>query len=299
MVSLDKELKNGDIVEIITQKNGRPSLDWLNFVKTAGARNRIRQWYKRSHLEENIARGREMLEKALGKNGLEALLKSEQMQAVAERCNYQRVEDLLAGLGFGGVTLNTVVNRIGDANKAKEPVANASASSQIANLLVSSAPRADGKTSQGCPIAGVEGLLHHLAGCCNPIPGEAIMGVVTRMRGISIHQQGCPNLDRVEGDRLIPVSWNATNSETKRAPTYTVQVQIEALDRVGVLKDILLHLSEHGINVRNAKVNTGVGKPALIDLGMDICNVQQFERICTQIKKMSDILNIRRLGQME
>ncbi|MBO1346709.1 MAG: bifunctional (p)ppGpp synthetase/guanosine-3',5'-bis(diphosphate) 3'-pyrophosphohydrolase [Hormoscilla sp. GUM202] len=299
MVSLDTELKNGDIVEIITQKNSHPSLDWLNFVKTTGARNRIRQWYKRSHQEENIARGREMLEKELGKKGLEALLKSEQMQAVAERCNYQRVEDLLAGLGYGEVTLNTVVNRIGDGNKAKEPVENLSTESKIFNLLTSSPPQQDAKSSHACPIAGVEGLLHHLAGCCNPIPGEAIMGVVTRMRGISIHKQGCPNLDQIEGGRLIPVSWKATNSETRRALTYTVQVQIEAIDRVGVLKDILSHLSEHGINVRNAQVNTNRGKPATIDLGMDICNLGQFERICNQIKKMSDILNIRRLGQME
>ncbi|MGK7900521.1 MAG: bifunctional (p)ppGpp synthetase/guanosine-3',5'-bis(diphosphate) 3'-pyrophosphohydrolase [Hormoscilla sp.] len=299
MVSLYTVLKNGDIVEIITQKNSHPSLDWLNFVKTAGARNRIRQWYKRSHQEENIARGREMLEKALGKNGLEALLKSEQMQAVAERCNYQRVEDLLAGLGFGGVTLNTVVNRIADANKAKEPVENLSRESEIANLLVSSPPQQDGKNTRGCPIAGVEGLLHHLAGCCNPIPGEAIIGVVTRMRGISIHQQGCPNVDRVPGERLIPVSWNATNGETKRAPTYTVQVQIDVIDRVGVLKDILLHLSEHGVNVRNVQVSTSMGKPAIIYLGMDICNLQQFERICSRIKKMSDILNIRRIGKLE
>lgn len=297
MVTLDKVLKNGDIVEIITQKNSHPNLDWLNFVKTAGARNRIRQWYKRSHFEENIARGRGLLEKELGKNGLEAMLKSEQMQAVAARCNYHRVEDLLAGLGYGEVTLNTVVNRLRDANKAQEQVENVSEESLISNILVS--PQQDTKSSQACPIAGVEGLLHHLAGCCNPIPGEAIIGVVTRMRGITIHQQGCPNVDRVEGERLIPVNWNATNSETRRAPTYTVQVQIEALDRVGVLKDILLHLSEHGINVRNAQVNTGADKPATIDLGMDICNKQQFERLCTQIKKMSDILNIRRLGQME
>lgn len=299
MVSLDTELKNGDIVEIITQKNSHPSLDWLNFAKTAGARNRIRQWYKRSHQEENIARGREMLEKKLGKNGLEALLKSEQMQAVAERCNYHRVEDLLAGLGYGEVTLNTVVNRIGEANKAKEPVSTAAPESEIANLLLSSPPQQDAKSSHACPIAGVEGLLYHLAGCCNPIPGEAIIGVVTRMRGITIHQQGCPNVDRIEGDRLIPVSWKGANSETKRAPTYTVQVQIEAIDRVGVLKDILSHLTDHCINVRNAQVNTGAGKPAIIDLGMDICNLQQFERICNQIKKMSDILHIRRLGPIE
>ncbi|MEQ8960041.1 MAG: TGS domain-containing protein, partial [Coleofasciculus sp. C2-GNP5-27] len=119
---LDTPLKNGDIVEIITQKNSHPSLDWLNFVVTPSARNRIRQWYKRSHRDENVARGRELLEKELGKNGFESLLKSEPMQSVAERCNYQNAEDLLAALGYGEVTLNLVVNRLRDAVKATQPL---------------------------------------------------------------------------------------------------------------------------------------------------------------------------------
>jgi GTP diphosphokinase / guanosine-3',5'-bis(diphosphate) 3'-diphosphatase len=118
---LDTPLQNGDIVEIITNKSSHPSLDWLNFVVTNNARNKIRQWYKRSHREENLARGRELLEKELGKSGLEALLKSEPMQAVAEKCNYQNVEDLLAALGYGEITLNQVVNRLRDLVKSQQP----------------------------------------------------------------------------------------------------------------------------------------------------------------------------------
>ncbi|MEQ8537453.1 MAG: bifunctional (p)ppGpp synthetase/guanosine-3',5'-bis(diphosphate) 3'-pyrophosphohydrolase [Coleofasciculus sp. D1-CHI-01] len=296
---LDTPLKNGDIVEIITQKNSHPSLDWLNFVVTPSARNRIRQWYKRSHRDENVARGRELLEKELGKNGFESLLKSEPMQSVAERCNYQNAEDLLAALGYGEVTLNLVVNRLRDAVKATQPL---ETEPEEIEDLVPSLPTAketsDQWTIKGEPIAGVEGLMHRIAGCCNPVPGEPILGVVTRLRGISIHRQGCPNVENIEGDRLVPVNWNPTDQESGRPQTYPVNIQIEVLDRVGVLKDILSRLSDHHINVRKAQVKTQDGKPALIDLCIDIRDYGQLQQSFAQIKKMSDILNLRRISDI-
>ncbi|HEY9809312.1 MAG TPA: bifunctional (p)ppGpp synthetase/guanosine-3',5'-bis(diphosphate) 3'-pyrophosphohydrolase [Halomicronema sp.] len=300
MVTLDTVLKNGDIVEILTQKNGHPSLDWLNFVVSAGARNRIRQWYKRSHRDENIARGRELLEKALGKSSFESLCKSEPMQALAQRCNYHSVEDLLAGLGYGEVTLNLVVNRLRDAVKGKQPIATdveiLPPSTVSQKALRESVPAF--RTNKS-PIIGVEGLLHHLAGCCHPIPGEPIMGIVTRSsRGISIHRQSCRNLETVDADRLVPVSWN-TASETQRPQTYPIDVQIEALDRVGVLNDILSRLKDDNINVRSAMVKTYPGLPALINLCIDVRDLTQLERTFSQIKKMSDILNIRRVNESE
>lgn len=295
---LNESLKNGDIVEIITQKNSHPSLDWLNFVVTPSARNRIRQWYKRSRREENIERGRELLEKEVGKKGFEALLKSEPMQGVAERCNYHGVEDLLAALGYGEVTLNLVVNRLREAVKAKQPIE----FEQKEETLLPSTPSAKVPASRGNksePIAGVEGLLHHIAGCCNPIPGEPIIGVVTRLRGISIHRQGCSNVENVPGDRLVPVGWNPTDDNTGCAQTYPVNLQIEVIDRVGVFKDILSRLSDQNINVCKAQVRTQEGKPAIIDLCIDIRDHQQLERSIAQIRKMSDILNIRRISQVE
>jgi GTP pyrophosphokinase len=303
MVTLDTPLKNGDIVEIITQKNSHPSLDWLNFTVTPGAKNRIRQWYKRSHRDANILRGRELLEKELGKRGLEALLKSEPMQATAERCNYQTADDLLAALGYGEVTLNLVVNRLREAIKARQPIAPVVKEENINTLLhptttiIPAQPISRTKTS---PIAGVEGLLYNLAGCCNPVPGEPIIGVVTlgSSRGISIHRQGCSNTENVPGERLIPVSWNATDSHA-RPQTYPVQIQIEVIDRVGVLKDILSRLSDYNINVRSAQVKTIPGQTAAISLGIDIVDHQQLERIFTQIRKMSDILQLRRVSQVD
>ncbi|WP_017714897.1 RelA/SpoT family protein [Kamptonema formosum] len=296
MVPLDTTLKNGDMVEILTQKNSHPSLDWLNFVETTGARNRIRQWYRRSHRDENIARGRDMLEKELGKNGFEALLKSEPMQAVALRSNYHSVEELLAALGYGEVTLNQVVNRLRDTIKEKQPplpVVETPPPPAPPSRTVREVPA--GKS----PIAGVEGMLYHTAGCCKPLPGEPIIGAVTRgSRGISIHRQGCANLEHVPGDRLVPVSWNPTD-DSRRPQTYPIDVQIEAIDRVGVLNDILSRLKDDNINVRSAQVRTYPGQPALIDLCIDIRDREQLERTFCQIRNMSDILNLRRLHQVE
>ena len=291
---LDRPLENGDIVEIITQNNSHPSLDWLNFVVTPTARNRIRQWYKRSHREENVIRGKSLLEKELGKKGFDALLKSEQMQATAQRCNYQTVEDLLAAVGYGEVTLKQVVNRLRDVTKELQPVEEIEPEEEIFADISERAPEPN--TGSKYPIAGVEGLLYHLAGCCKPLPGESIIGVVTRSsRGISIHRQGCHNLNGVPGERLIPVSWNRSDEEG-RPITYPVDIQIEAIDRVGVLKDILTRLSDQNINVRNAGVKTGKNKPALISLSIDIRDRQQFEYILNKVKSMSDILNIRRVS---
>ena len=301
IVTLDTPLQNGDIVEIITQKNSHPSLDWLNFVVTPGARNRIRQWYKRSHRDENVARGREMLEKELGKPGFEALLKSDPMQIAAERCNYQTVDDVLAGLGYGEVTLNLVVNRLREAIKAAQPIPTAEETDEdIQETLRIASSTKKPATHDDSPIAGIEGLLYHLAGCCNPLPGEPITGVVTLgSRGISIHRQGCKNVMDVPGDRLIPVSWNPQANVQSRPQTYPVQIQIEVIDRVGVLKDILSRLSDYHINVRSAQVKTFPGQTAIIDLGIDIRDREQLDRTLTQIRKMTDILNLHRTGQVD
>ncbi len=299
MVTLDTPLKNGDIVEILTQKNSHPSLDWLNFVVTASARNRIRQWYKRSNRDENITRGRDLLEKELGRNGFDALLKSDQAQVAAERCNYTTVDDLLAGLGYGEVTLNLVVNRLRETLKAQQPLESlslADADQFLAGAVTSPHQRPRALSSKA-PILGVEGLVYHIAGCCNPLPGEPILASVSLgSRGIAIHRQGCPNLEAVPGDRLIPVSWNSGEPANPRQ-TYPVEIKIEVIDRVGVLKDILSHLSDLQINVHKAQVKTFPGQTAEIDLGLDVRDHLHLEQTFSQLRKMTDVLNLRRISQ--
>jgi GTP pyrophosphokinase len=297
---VDRPLENGDIVEIITSKNSHPTLDWLNFVVTQTARNRIRQWYKRSHREENLLRGRGLLENELGKSGLESLLKSEPMQLVAQKSNYQNVEDLLAALGYGEVTCLQIVNRWRETIKSLQPIEKLepTVSLPASETLPTTRSQSSNKGSRS-PIAGIEGLVYHIARCCSPIPGESIIGAVTRgSKGIAIHRQGCPNVEDIPGERLVPVSWNVPDSNI-RPQTYLVDLQIEVIDRVGVLKDILAKLSDQNINVRKAGVKTGFGKPALISLSIDVIDREQLERTLLQIKKMSDTLNIRRKSQVE
>ena len=292
---LSKPLENGDIVEIVTQKNSHPSLDWLNFVVSPTARNRIRQWYKRSHRDENIARGKELLEKEMGKSGFDSLLKSEPMQIVSQRCNYHSVDDMLAALGYGEITQNHVVNRLRDVVKEQQPVETLETATEEDVEISNYIPDNRGQSKGDSPIVGVEGMLYHLAGCCKPLPGESIIGAVTlSSRGISIHRQGCQNVEKVPGERIIPVSWNKGTEESKPL-TYPVDIQIEAVDRVGVLKDILARLSDRGINIRNAGVKTSRNKPALISLSLDIRDRQQLEYIFQRIRSMSDTLNIRRV----
>jgi (p)ppGpp synthase/HD superfamily hydrolase len=265
----------------------------VNFVATASARNRIRQWYKRSRREENMARGRHLLERELGKTGLEALLKSERMQKVAERLNYATTEDLLAGLGFGETGIAAVVNKLHQDT----------AKSQSSEKPILALPRASltqakpsGKSSE-TPIHGVEGLVYHLAGCCKPLPGDPIIGVVTRSnRGISIHQHDCPNIADVEGDRLLPVSWNEF-AQTGRVQTYPVELQLEVIDRVGVLRDILARLTDSNINVSTAHVETAPGKPAVIHLRIDIAHKDQLTRTAVQLRQMADVLELRCVRQ--
>ncbi len=296
IVTLDTPLENGDIIEILTQKNSHPSLDWLNFVVTAGARNRIRHWYKRSNRDENITRGRDMLEKELGRNGFDALLKSAQAQLAAERCNYGTVEDLLAGLGYGEVTLNLVVNRLREAVKAQQPLESLSLENAD-KFLADAVTNRHRPVPSKDPILGIEGLVYHIAGCCTPLPGEPILGSVSLgSRGIAIHRQGCLNLESIPGDRLIPVSWNSTEPTNLRQ-TYPVEVKIKVIDRVGVLKDILSHLSDLQINVHKAQVKTFPGQTAEIDLGLDVRDHHHLDQTFSQLRKMTDVLNLRRLGQ--
>ncbi len=298
---LDTPLQNGDIVEIITSKNSHPSLDWLNFVVTPSARNRIRQWYKRSYREENISRGRSMLEKELGKAGFESLLKSERMQKVAERSNYQNVEDLLAAIGYGEITTHSVASKLREESLKEQQLEQNEATENLEEETVQTLPTTTSRqpkksTTSQSPIAGVEGLVYNRAGCCDPLPGEAIVGVVTRSKGITIHRQDCPNVENIESDRVIPVDWNPINANNgKRSATYTVDLEVEVIDRVGIFRDILARLSDQNINVSNASVKTGQNKPALINLSIEVKDHEQMEYSFKKIKQMTDVLSIRRL----
>jgi RelA/SpoT family (p)ppGpp synthetase len=290
-------LQNGDFVQVITAKTAQPSLDWLNFVATPTARNRIRQWYKRSHRAENIQRGSEMLERELGRDGFDALLNGEAMARVARRCNLVGTEDLLAALGFGGVTLHQVLNRLREEIRLATAAAAPAPSNEEVAAGVGVARQAQpvAPAPTGSPILGVEGLEYRLGGCCSPLPGEAIVGTVALgNHGITIHRQECANVAQVPVERRLPVRWNPGAEVQQRR--YPVRLRIEVLDRVGVLKDILTRLSDHRINVSDARVRTSAGRPARIDLRVELTSASQLRSTMDQIRSMADVLDIARTG---
>jgi len=294
LAPLATPLQNGDFVQVITTKNAHPSLDWLNFVATPTARNRIRAWYKKSHRDENIQRGTAMLERELGRDGFDALLRGEALSRVARRCNLVGSEDLLASLGFGGVTLQQVVNRLREeirlASATAPPVLS---NEQVAAGVAAAAPSTPLQPSPGSPILGVEGLEYRMGGCCCPLPGEAIVGsVALGNHGITIHRQDCFNVSQTPVERRLPVRWNTGHEAPQRR--YPVRLRIEVLDRVGVLKDILTRLSDHRINVSDARVRTIPGRPARIDLRVELCSAGQLRDTLAQIRSMADVLDIAR-----
>ena len=299
LCALTTPLSNGDFIEIITSKTAHPSLDWLNYVATPTARNRIRQWYKISHRDETIQRGKDLLERDLGRKGFDTLLNGAAMKRVVERCNLKSTDDLLAALGFGAITLHQLLNRLREeirlqnmttlsAEKKNEVVDNITSHKETLTSVKSSL--------KNSPILGLEGLEYRLGGCCSPLPGEDILGTVALgNHGITIHRQDCINLESVPSARRLPVSWN--NSEISQSNKFSTQIRIEVIDRVGVLKDILMRLSDNGINVSDARVQTSSGRPACIDLKIELKNAEQLLLTINKIRSMADVLDIARTGQ--
>jgi (p)ppGpp synthase/HD superfamily hydrolase len=237
-----------------------------------------------------------MLERELGRDGFDLLLNGEAIARVARRCNLVGTEDLLAALGFGGVTLQQAVNRL----REEIRLATAAAAPEPSNEEVAASLAARQETpalpAEASPILGVEGLEYRLGGCCGPLPGEAIVGTVALgNHGITIHRQDCANVRPVPGERRLPVRWNP-GAGSQPARRYPVRLRIEVLDRVGVLKDILTRLSDHRINVSDARVRTIPGRPARIDLRVELTSASQLQATLDQIRSMADVLDIARCG---
>ncbi len=263
---LSTSLQNGDFIEILTNNNSTPSLDWLNFVVTPTAKNRIRQWYKKSHRDETIKRGKDLLEKEIGRNGFESLISSDAMKKVAHRCNLKTTEDLLASLGFGGLTLHQVLNRLREEIKIQTEEIKNESNAEVAKTLINKNNSIVSKSNatNKSPITGVEGLDYRIGKCCSPLPDEGIIGTVSLgNHGITIHRRDCENVLPIPIERRLPVAWNQENKVLGNK--FPIQLRIEVIDRVGVLKDILMRLSDKGINVSDANVKTAFGKPAIIN----------------------------------
>ncbi len=294
LVPLEYKLKNGDIVSIITNKaNNGPSRDWLNIVSSSETRNKIRSWFKKATREENIERGHELIEKEAKRLGYEPkeLLKNDRLMQVAKKFNIHSEDDLLASLGFGGVTVNGILTKLIDLHKQELKDHTAP---DVSKLLSELKPQQGTvkQSSHGVLVEGEAGILVHLARCCNPIPGDPIVGFVTRGRGVSVHREDCPNIFHDAGDysRALEVDWDIGLDKE-----YTVQIVITCNDRSGMLTELLAVTSEMKVNISsiNAKPNRN-NKTSTVLMGLDVKNAQQVAQIMTKFRRVKDVYSVSR-----
>ncbi len=280
IMPLNSVLKNGDIVEIITSKAAHPTLDWLNFAKTHSAKSRIRQWFKKHHRDEHIQQGHKMLEAELGRPVLEEFLKSEKTKDIFKRLHCNDANDLLAAIGYGDIAASQIVSRI----REQEQQEKLARKGQVA------ASPQEVKEIKPASVSSLGGLLHHLAKCCQPVPGEEIEGVVTRGSGIAVHRKDCVNLAKADKERHISIDW-AEDTQS----TYPAYLQIDTLDRVGIAGDVLKKISDSKIDLRDLRVETNIEKhTATISVIIEVSNIQQLNRLSQSIKGISDVLKVRR-----
>lgn len=293
IVPLDYKLSNGDIVEVITSKQATgPSRDWMNIVGSSDTRNKIRSWFKKERREENIAKGREMLEKETKRLGydIKVLLKTDKLKTVAASFRLDGEEALYASVGYGGVTLNGVMSKLVELYKKEQKL---TVTKDLSQLLAELKPRrSKAKASHGILVKGEEGIMVKLARCCNPIPGDPVIGYITRGSGISVHRTDCPNVlsnNPDEQRRLIEVSWDITTDAV-----YKVNIVINASDRPGMMADIMQVTSEAKLNINALNCRTDKHKNAYITMGLDISNLEQLDNIMNKIKRMKGVYSVER-----
>ena len=274
IAQLDTKLKNGDIVEIMTSKVSAPRLDWLNFVVTKQASSKIKQWYKKNKREDHIEIGKANLEHELTKSVFDEYMKSGEFNKVAKQMNYVSADDLFAALGYGETTLTKIINRLKKPAEKKEPT------------ISQHKP----KKSSEKDIIGLEGLLYSFARCCSPIPGEPIVGVVTRSKGVSIHRLDCKTLDDVPPERLLDIHWSGNNVNK----TYSTTIRIETAEKLGLLKDVIGVIADNNTNITSANVKSK-GKVGIIEVGIELDNIDTLRKLMTALQAMPDVFSVKRI----
>lgn len=287
IVPLDYKLQTGDIVEILTSKHSYgPSRDWLKKVKTSQARNKIRNWFKKQGREESVAKGREMVEALLKKQDIDPreVLNSERDQEVAGKFNFPEAEDMFAAVGYGGISAAQVVNRLVEGLKKEEE-------KPIVLPEVKALPR-HRKQPQGVRVKGLDNLLVRLSRCCNPVPGDAIVGFVTRGRGVSVHREDCPNTETFEQERMVSVEWEGAADRS-----YHVDIEISGMDRSGLLNEVLTVVTDMNVNLSAVSGRADRQGFASIHMTISVSNLNHLQFVVDRIKRVRDIYSVRRITQ--
>jgi len=277
LVSLDYQLQTGEKIEILTAKRGGPSLDWLNpnlgLVKTQRARSKIRRWFKVQAREKNISQGKNLLEKELRRLGLTKL----NLENLAKEFDFRSVEDLYEAIGNGDISMGRIVNHLTVPEVEEE-------FKIIAHPPPDTPPDADSVV-----ILGLRGLLTNFAKCCNPAPGDEIVGYITRGRGATIHRQDCPNIMRIKDrERLVKVTWGEAKN------TYPVPVKIKAYDRDGLMRDVSTLIAEEGINMGKVSVDIN-NNLAIFDMVLEVRDLAQLSKVLDRLENLANVLEAQRI----
>ena len=294
MVTLDYKLKTGDIVEILTSKHSYgPSQDWLKLAQTSQAKNKIRQFFKKQRREENIEKGRELVEKEIRAMEFDTkeILTPENMKKVAEKFNFMNEEDMFAAVGYSGVTALQVANRLTEKwRKKRDQEQSATIVNKISELKSFSPSK---KRDSGVQVSGIDNLLIRLSKCCNPVPGDEIVGFITKGRGVSVHRADCPNIDTNEAQtRLIAVQWESSLNDRKE---YNVDIEINGYDRRGLLNEVLQAVNETKTDISAVSGKSDRNKMATINMSIAIHNVSHLQKVVERIKQIPDIYSVRRV----
>jgi guanosine-3',5'-bis(diphosphate) 3'-pyrophosphohydrolase len=286
LVPLSYCFKNGDIVEIMTRPSAHPSLDWLKWVKTSHARQRIKGWFRKQRHAENVVLGREILEREANRLGMEwrEISRPEMLAKAAQILNYSSDEDMLAAIGFGNLTASTVLGKI----RTQEH--EAPQRELVTGELVAGKPTAE--TQLSISAGGVDDVFIRRSRCCQPLPGDEVIGYVTRGKGMAIHRLSCPNvhpLVTAEPDRIVAVAWKHEGSE--KLP---VRLRIDTLDRVGLLTEISSIFSERKTNIQSANVKVLQNKTAVFDLVVEVSDLEDLEQLIRVVEAIPDVLAAER-----
>ncbi|MYL47850.1 RelA/SpoT family protein [Halobacillus litoralis] len=299
MEPLDYELKTGDIVDIMTSKHAYgPSKDWIKLAQTSQAKNKIKQFFKKQQKDENISKGKELVEREIRNFGIQPkdVYTTDNLNRVSEKFNFANEEDMFAAVGYQGITAAQIATRLTEKiRKQKQQEQDLEQTLADVNTTEIKTPAKTGKKDSGVRVEGVDNLLVRLSKCCNPVPGDEIVGYITKGRGVSVHRSDCPNVHTEEAQtRLLPVKWETSVTDSKQ---YHVDLEIWGYDRRGLLNEVLQAVNETKTNITAVSGKSDRNKMATIHITILIQNTSHLRKIVERIKQIQEVYTVRRVMQ--
>jgi GTP pyrophosphokinase len=291
IVPLDYQLHTGDICEALVNKSSPgPSLDWLSICKTSSAKHKIKQWFRKNRREENVAAGRDTLERELARNQLTHIATAQALTKAASRFNCSTIDDLYAGIGFGDISVASLLGRLREEDKREKVVP------LPLQRQTTPARKTRERQASGVRVRGTDNVPIRFARCCTPVPGDAIVGFITQGKGVSIHRLSCPNIVGLSAqpERLIDVGWDVSPTES-----HLVDVEIEALDRPGLLQDIMSVLSEQKTNATSVTARVKRDRTATVACSLEIRDLDHLSSILKKVNKVRDVRSAYRVTKRE